>query len=197
MAERVTTSPVRLCSRDGKICYYWVRRLEHDFLFLCLASFFPSFSPSLFGYVSLVRTASSVQQSSAPRLQHFRRVYLCHCILLYLITIFVLYDLHFFVFLVILGRRVCCAFVPDTLSIWFAYFGDSPLFCFGVSLFDSLWPHKSYLSRMKNQDGHWVYCWWCRWVERTVWCEDDSNNNIVTAVSMYLFVLLFFLVFFY
>ena len=30
----------------------------------------------------------------------------------------------------------------------------------------SLWPHNLYLSRMKNQHGHWVY--WCRWVERTV-----------------------------
>ena len=31
----------------------------------------------------------------------------------------------------------------------------------------SLWPQNLYLSRMKNQHGHWGYCW-CRWVERTV-----------------------------
>ena len=49
--ERMTRSPVRLCSRDGKICYY--RRLEYDFLFSCLPFFFPSFAPSSFGCVSL------------------------------------------------------------------------------------------------------------------------------------------------
>ena len=28
---------------------------------------------------------------------------------------------------------------------------------------------------MENQDGHWVYSW-CRWVERTDSCEDNSNK---------------------
>ena len=74
--DRVGRSPVRLCSKDGKVCYY--RRLEYDFLFLCLASFFfPSFSPSLLRYVSLLRIASSVKQSSAPR-QQIPVYLLCH-----------------------------------------------------------------------------------------------------------------------
>ena len=68
---------VRLCSGDGKI--YYNRRLEYDFLFLCLASFFfPSLSPPLFGYVSLCfNNTLSVQQSSAPR-QQVRMYSLCH-----------------------------------------------------------------------------------------------------------------------
>ena len=55
MADGVTTSPTRLCSRDGTTCYY--RRLENDFLLLCLAS--------LSRYTYLLRVPSSVQQSSA------------------------------------------------------------------------------------------------------------------------------------
>ena len=37
-----------------------------------------------------------------------------------------------------------------------------------------LWPHNLYLSRLKNQEGHWGY-YWCRWVERTVYCEDNNK----------------------
>ena len=61
--DDVTSSPARLCSRDGKIYYYG--RLEYDFL-----AFVPCFllfvcSPSLSRYVYLLRVPSSVQQSSA------------------------------------------------------------------------------------------------------------------------------------
>ena len=43
MADGATRSPARLCSRDGKICYYY-RRLEYDFsCFLRLTSFSPFF----------------------------------------------------------------------------------------------------------------------------------------------------------
>ena len=34
---------------------------------------------------------------------------------------------------------------------------------------------------MKDQDAHWVYCR-CRWVESTILCEDDDNNNSKIAV---------------
>ena len=44
------------------------------------------------------------------------------------------------------------------------------------ALFCLLCPHNLYLSRMKNQDGHRVHRW-CRWVERTVKCEDNNNDN--------------------
>ena len=44
LAYSVTRSPARLCSRDGKLCYYG--RLEYDFLtffYFCLASYSPCF----------------------------------------------------------------------------------------------------------------------------------------------------------
>ena len=56
----------------------------------------------------------------------------------------------------------CCALVPGTLAL------DLPTLISDVWFFSvSLWPQNLYLSRMKNQEGHWGYCW-CRWVERTV-----------------------------
>ena len=61
MPDRVTRSPVRLDSRDGKICYR--QQLEHDFLLFALLP--SSFSPPLSRYVSL-GVVSSVQQLSAP-----------------------------------------------------------------------------------------------------------------------------------
>ena len=62
MADRLTWSPARLCSTDGKVCYY--RRLEYEFLLSCLASLFSYFSSSLSENVSL-RVGSSAQQSSS------------------------------------------------------------------------------------------------------------------------------------
>ena len=51
-----------------------------------------------------------------------------------LIIAFDLFVLHVFVFLAILGRRVCCTLVSGTLA--FAYFElNSLLFSFGLSLF--------------------------------------------------------------
>ena len=55
------------------------------------------------------------------------------------------------------GWRICCALVPGTLA------SDLPtldsfaviFLVFSVSQSD----HRTYLSRMKNLDGHWVYCW--------------------------------------
>ena len=40
-----------------------------------------------------------------------------------------------------------------------------------------LWPQIWYLSRMKNQEGHWGYCWWCRWVERTVYVKTTISGT--------------------
>ena len=67
MADHMATlSPARLCSADGKLCYY--RRLEYGFIaFLALLAVKSSpFAPSLNRYVSLLRVPSSVQQSSVP-----------------------------------------------------------------------------------------------------------------------------------
>ena len=126
MAERVARSPVRLCIRDWKIYYY--RRLEYDFLRLCLASFFfPSFSPSLLRYVSLLRIASSVQQSSAPR-QQVCVYFLCHLYSALSQNSACCICSIFFVFLVILGRRVCYALVHGTLTFDLPTSIISPLF---------------------------------------------------------------------
>ena len=59
----VTKSPPRLCSRDGKVCYYG--RLEYDFLALVPCFLLLLVFPSLPRYVCRFRVPSSVQQSSA------------------------------------------------------------------------------------------------------------------------------------
>ena len=59
VADRVTRSPTRLCSRDGKLCYY--RRLEYDFCFFALLASFVLFLlpyPGMFLFV-LLRPCSS------------------------------------------------------------------------------------------------------------------------------------------
>ena len=61
LAEGVTRSPARLCSRGGKLCYYV--RLEYDFLVF----FVPCFSQFIFSpswHFCLLRVPSSVQQSA-------------------------------------------------------------------------------------------------------------------------------------
>ena len=63
MADGVTRSPARLCSRDRKNCYYG--RLEYDFLLFVPCNLLLSFSPALSMYVCLLRVPSSVQHSSA------------------------------------------------------------------------------------------------------------------------------------
>ena len=65
-------------------------------------------------------------------------------------------------------HQICLRVQPTTLIL-------SRLWFFSVST-AVLLPQNLYLSRMKNQQGHWGYCW-CRWVERTVWCEDNSTKN--------------------
>ena len=72
MADRVTRSPARLCSRDGKLCFYG--RLEYDFV-----AFFPCFQvvlfllpyPGMFLIFVLLRPCSIHLLSS-------KYVFLCH-----------------------------------------------------------------------------------------------------------------------
>ena len=52
-----------------------------------------------------------------------------------------------------LGYR---ALVPGTVELALPTLIISRL-CFGSPLLRSLWP-QNLCSRMKNQDGHWVYC---------------------------------------
>ena len=109
MADRVARSLVLLCNTDMKLCYR--RRLEYDFLaFFLPSSFFSSFSPSLYRYVSLLRITSSVQQSSAPRQQVRVLASFVLCLTSRFLSFFVLF------FVVLIGWRVCCVLVPGTLA---------------------------------------------------------------------------------
>ena len=61
MADGVTRSPARLCSRDGKICYY-IDALSTIFLLLSLASCFSYFLlpyPGMFIFFVFLRLCSS------------------------------------------------------------------------------------------------------------------------------------------
>ena len=64
MADDVKRSPVRLCSRDGKICCHG-DALSTIFLLLCLASYFSYFALPYPGIFYLLRVPSSVQQQSS------------------------------------------------------------------------------------------------------------------------------------
>ena len=161
MAGSVTRSQVLLCSRDGKLCYY--RRLEF-YIFTFVPCFFIFlFLLSWSRCVSLLRVPLPVQQSSATVQQVVRFSFFVSFVssLLSEFLYFCLFsDLSQF-----FHRWGCCsAFVPGTLAIDLATLILSWLWVF---LSHSLWPRNLCRSWMKNQDGHWVYCW-CRWVERTV-----------------------------
>ena len=135
MAGRVARSPARLCSRDGKLCYY--RRREYDLDALCLVSFFCPFFPSLFRYASLLRVTSSVQQSSASRM--FVRVLLTSCVLSHFSIPFVLFlkNIYFSVALLLVGVFVVLSypvrwhFICFHLDCLGDYFGFLclPVFC--------------------------------------------------------------------
>ena len=116
MADRVTRSPVRLYSRDGKICYY--RRLQYD-LFLCLASFFfPSFPPSFLIRVCFSCSYCFVRAAAICSRQQARLCFLCNlCSALSQNSFCFVCFTFSFVFLVILGRRVCCALVSGALVV--------------------------------------------------------------------------------
>ena len=80
--------------------------------------------------------------------------------------------LHFFLF----GRPCLLCSRTRSVSLYLILpLIISPLLFFFLCF--KLWPHNWYLSRMKNQDGHWVYCW-CRLVERTVQCENNNNSPV-------------------
>ena len=66
---------------------------------------------------------------------------------------------------------------------------------FNVKFFSvSLWPQNLYLSTMKNQEGHWGYCWIrCRWVERTnglMWRTNDILLSVHGSHHRSLFALI-------
>ena len=109
MAGRVARFPARLCSRDGKLCYYQnalvSKCLEYDFLALRPCFLLSYCSPPLSRYASLRRVASFVQQSSGP-LQQVRvlvirdpsqlripfvkkNIFSYHVVLIFVVSVFV------------------------------------------------------------------------------------------------------------
>ena len=161
VADRVTRSPTRLCSRDGKLCYY--RRLEYDFLFFflallpCFIVFFVCFSSSCcFVRAAVISSASTCCS----------RVI---CIISDLRIPFVSFVIYFSWFLFSWLACLLCSRTRYVCILFPTLIDEFALFCL-------LCPHNLYLSRMKNQDGHRVHRW-CRWVERTVKCEDNNNDN--------------------
>ena len=171
MADGVTRSPSRLCSRDGKICSFG-DALSTISLLLCLASF--SFIFLIFPasrYVHLLRVASSAEQPSATLSKYVfyiivRVLSACvictlphHGIILFFIRLAFFRSSYFSG-----GVFLCCALVPRTLVL------DLPTLISDARFFSVSLPAATeyivHVSRM-NQEGHWGYCW-CRWVERTV-----------------------------
>ena len=65
-------------------------------------------------------------------------------------------------------------------STWFAYLDSLATFGFSLSHCD----HRICIreSRMKNQEGHWGYCW-C-WVARTVWCEYVPGTTTMCVICI-------------
>ena len=104
MADVVTWSPSRLCSRDGKICGYG-DALSTSFLLLCLASCF-SFTFHSFLILScipvrLYSRCSSVCGAAICYSQHVRILYPCSICLCHLCptssrNYFVFYSFSFF-----------------------------------------------------------------------------------------------------
>ena len=168
-----------LCSRDGKICCYGdalsllafvpcFLLFVFLFAFLSLLIFF-SLRPGMFIFLVSLRLCSSHMLLSASTYFVVRVLSACViCTLPHLgiLSFFHSFSLFFFfssyfsggVFFVVLSY-------PGYASTWFASYLD--YLAFGFSLSHCLWPQNLYLSRMKNQEGHWGYCWF-RWVERTL-----------------------------
>ena len=121
MTDRVTRSPVRLCSRDGKICYY--RRLEYTVSCFCvlLPSFLLLLRPySNFGMFLLVVRAAVICSTSAST-----------CVLESLVSIvfcltrsqnsfcFIFFILHFSYFLLFLaGAFFVLSYPVRTLAFY-------------------------------------------------------------------------------
>ena len=143
MANSVTSSPARLCSRDGMLCY--CGRLEYDFLTFVPCFLLFTFFPSLFIPACFSSRVPSSQQSSATLSKLVVRGLSC--------VVCTPPD-------VVCWVAFFCAFVPGTLSLdlpnstYLNYFATLVFFlCLTALLSD----HIICISRM-NKERHWGYC---------------------------------------
>ena len=112
MVDYVTGFPARLCSRNGKLCYYG--RLEHDFLAFLPCSLLLLFSPSLSRHVSLINSVpSSGHQSSATLQQVVRVLSSCVICILYHLRLPRFICLAYF----LVGAFVVLSHVPGTSAL--------------------------------------------------------------------------------
>ena len=158
MADGVTRSPARLCSRRGKICYH--KRLEYDFLTLCLAYCFSYFLmpyPGMFIFFVFLRLCSS--NHLLRQLMCSQQVPFLQYVLFSLLS-FASYPISGFLcfysfsnFFVVLFSRVAF-FVVLSYPVR-QHLNCLPLFFSDFSFFSvSLSDHIFFLSMMKNQEGH-------------------------------------------
>ena len=76
----------------------------------------------------------------------------------------------------------CCVFVPGTLTFHSLYPWIRDNFVFGIPVSqNSLWHQNQQISRIRNQDGHWVYRW--SGVERTIESGDKTHTNSVRSIK--------------
>ena len=171
MAGSVTRFPARLCSRNWNLSYHgcldWVLGRPWV-LFSCWFALLPTFSskyyfllflyPGIFLFLVLLRLCSSRLLLSS------KYVFLCHLYPAsscnsFCFKLFSMFRSSYFVgWCVVLS---CPAGTGRYVSTWFTHV---PWFIRDFLFFLSNWcAHKNCVSRMKNQDGHWVCCWcWVR-----------------------------------
>ena len=116
--------------------------------------------PGTFIFVSLRQCSSHLLLSAST---HFIVRVLSACVICTLPQLGIAFHSSSFCFSWLLFRAAFYLLSSRTryASTWFGYL-DS-LTRLGFSLSHCLWPQNLYLSTMKNQEGHWGYCW-C-WVE--------------------------------
>ena len=125
MAYSVIRSPARLCSRDGKFCYYG--RLEYDFLAFCCA-LLPTFL--MFSFLIPVCSSSSCSFVCAAVICYSQQVrvrstcsFLCRLFPASFLGILLFYSFTWQYFFAVLISPVAFWLCSRTryVSTWFAY----------------------------------------------------------------------------
>ena len=154
MADRVARFAARLCSRDGKLCFYIVAVSTNLLFWPCflLFVFFPVLIPVGFScsccFVRAAVICSSLARTFCSLFDTLASFVLSH---------FRIFFIFFFFSNYFLGWRACCALVPGSwYLVCLPCLIHSRLFRFSVSACDHI--TSIFIYSMKSQDGNWVYC---------------------------------------
>ena len=133
--------------------------------FMCGVCYPNPGAPGMFIFVSLRQCSSHLLLSASTHfiVRVLSAWIICTLPHLGIIWFSFVWFLLFFVALISAGVFFGCALVPGTLAL------DLPTSIFYrglIFLCLTVCDHRICISTMKNQEGHWGYCW-CRWVERT------------------------------